>query len=155
MVIDSEQFPRVFLCRVVASWKMLISPSRGLLRQRRAEVDSHTVDTTDIFHEATTFGRYRVIAGGPSAGPKALLGVSLMCPPGNEKDRFPLFRGNYVIPISSGKQNSRFPLFCGSLMEKVNKRDFTPTCMLGTFSTRLPRIGGKRLFWFPVEMGMT
>jgi hypothetical protein len=42
-----------------------------------------------------------------------------MCPPGNEKDRFPLFRGNYVIPFSTGNQNSRFPPISGSLVEKV------------------------------------
>jgi hypothetical protein len=36
-----------------------------------------------------------------------------MCPPGNEKDRFPPFGGKYVIPLSTGKQKSRFPPICG------------------------------------------
>jgi hypothetical protein len=72
-----------------------------------------------FFHLASTSGRFREISRALSAGPEALGGVSLMCPPGNEKDRFPPIPGKYVIPSSTGNQNSRFPLFCGSLVENV------------------------------------
>jgi hypothetical protein len=78
-----------------------------------------TAVATDHTHIWQFGWRSREISGAASASQKALLGVSLMCPPGNERDRFPLFGGKYVIPFSSGNQNSRFPPICGSLVENV------------------------------------
>ena len=57
---------------------------------------------------------------------KSFLKCQPHVPTGNEKDRFPLFRGNYVIPISTGNQNSRFPPIRGSLVENVTGLPLTP-----------------------------